>query len=52
MRCWLPTVAFALAIAATPACRGTDGTNAQDPAATTANAVDVARALARSVRVK
>ncbi|MFN7590524.1 MAG: hypothetical protein ACK501_11930 [Planctomycetota bacterium] len=38
MRCWLPTVAFALAIAATPACRGTDGTNAQDPAATTANA--------------
>lgn len=36
MRRWLPFVV--LAIAATPACRGTDGTNAQDPAATAANA--------------
>lgn len=33
MRRWLPFVVLALAIAATPACRGTDGTNAQDPAA-------------------
>lgn len=39
MRCWLPIVAFALAIAATPSCHGTDGTNAQD-AATTATNVD------------
>lgn len=36
MRRWLPFVV--LAIAAAPACRGTDGTNTQDPAATTANA--------------
>ena len=31
MRCWLPFVA--LALAATPSCRGTDGANAQAPAA-------------------
>ncbi len=37
MRRWLPFVAFALAIAALPSCRGTDGTNAQDPAANAAN---------------
>lgn len=33
MRCWLPLVAITLAFAGAPSCRGTDGANAQDPAA-------------------
>lgn len=37
MRRWLPFVAFALAIAAIPSCRGTDGTNEQGPAANATN---------------